>query len=512
MFSSTFHDTKKESPLVSSCNPNQKQAVLFDHGKGGPLFVLAGAGSGKTFVLTNRIVYLIQSGVKPVNLVALTFTEAAAAEMSERAAVKLKELGFHGVECPKACTFHSLGLRLIKDKVSDNPNWARLGFKRLPRVLDASEREHFIREIKRTYALPGSLDQISQLVESPFFPSRNSDELQGKKLLVSEKSGPEVLKKKLRTRFRTFLLEQNALTFGDMVYLAIKLLKENPEVLKYYQDMCQYVLVDEYQDTSPDQLELVRLLAAPQQNLFCVGDDDQAIYGFRGADPDCINRLFDDFPGLSVIKLEINYRSTSSILSYANTIFKTKPRELRKKLVPGKTSDRTIFRHNYPVVHKICHTSLAEGKWITSEMQRLRESEGLDWKDFAILYRLNRQAAYYQSFLKHAFGEEAVSSIRFQTIHGSKGLQYPVVFLVGLENGTFPHKHRGRELDERRFEEEKRLFYVGVTRAESLLYLSSCRKRMTGGKMRKFEISPFLLQTGTFLTRMKLKVLLALVR
>ncbi|MBF0431904.1 MAG: ATP-dependent helicase [Fibrobacteria bacterium] len=496
--------------LTEFCNSSQKKAVLYDHAKNGPLFLLAGAGSGKTFVLTTRIVYLILNGISPSSLVALTFTEAAAKEMSERAINKLNDFGYSSPLQPRASTFHSLSLNIITTEVTGKANWERLGFTQKPSVISEEQKVKFIQDISKRLTLNQSFQELTEWMDSPFYTARKSGEVQQNQDTDSF-SNHSGIKKAAQTMYRDYLLEHNLLTFGDMVYLATTLLQEYSDVRNYYQNKFQYLLVDEYQDTSPDQLTLIKLLSAPQNNLFLVGDDDQAIYGFRGADSQCIEKLFKEFPGISVIKMELNYRSTASVLNYANTIFRNKPKELQKRLLPGKISDNNLFTKNLPVITRIHPTSLAEGIWIAEEIRRLMSEELLNWSDFTILYRLNRQAAYYRNLIKGQCGDEAAKEVGYQTIHSSKGLQYPVVFLVGLETGTFPHKHMGKELTQEKYEEEKRLFYVGVTRAENLLYISACRSRMVRGKMRKQKASPFILKAGSFFTRVKNQVLTGLV-
>jgi superfamily I DNA/RNA helicase len=287
------------------------------------------------------------------------------------------------------------------------------------------------------------------------------------------------------------------IAFDDMVALAIRLLRERPEALEEVRRNIRRVLVDEFQDTSPDQLEFLRLILGGRPSLFLVGDDDQAIYAFRGADPGNIARARELFPGLRILKLETNYRSTPPIVAYANGIFRDKPETLRKTLRAG----RPLPPGSAPVpVRTLVHATGAEqGAWMIGEMRRLIREEGLGWKDMAVLYRLNALAPYYRSMLARLAGEEAAGQIVLATVHAAKGLQYPAVFFAGLEDGVLPYRRPGASgtLSPERMAEERRIFYVGVTRAERFLYLCACRSRMARGRLRDQEPSPFLRDGGT---------------
>src|SRR5690606_31625208 len=244
--------------------------------------------------------------------------------------------------------------------------------------------------------------------------------------------------------------------------------------------------VDEFQDTSRDQLELIRLLAGEARTLFLVGDDDQAIYGFRGADPGNIEAALNCFPGMDIIKLETNYRSSAAIVAYANSVFRDKPPHLRKRLEAG--CDRGMAP-----VHRAIHASGPEqARWMMAEMNRLRTAEGLAWGDMAVIFRINALEPYYRSMLAHMAGAEAAREVILSTVHASKGLEYPVVFFVGLEDGILPFRRARERLAPERMAEERRVFYVGVTRAKTRLYLCACRKRMLRGKIVEAEASPFI--------------------
>ena len=267
-----------------------------------------------------------------------------------------------------------------------------------------------------------------------------------------------------------------------------------PDVLAATRARIRRVLVDEFQDTSPDQLELVRLVLGDRPGLFLVGDDDQSIYGFRGADPGNILKAGELFPGLRLLKLETNYRSTPPIVAYANGIFRGKPAHLRKVLKAGLPLPPGVRPAPVRVLEHA--DGPAQGAWMVGEMRRLIREEGLAWSGMAILYRLNALEPYYRSLLAALAGPEAAASVILATVHASKGLQYTAVFLVGLEDGVLPYRPRGQAPDPERLAEERRIFYVGVTRAERFLYLCHCRRRMRRGRLREQRRSPFLKGEG----------------
>jgi superfamily I DNA/RNA helicase len=192
------------------------------------------------------------------------------------------------------------------------------------------------------------------------------------------------------------------------------------------------------------------------------------------------------FPGMRILKLETNYRSSAPIVAYANAVFRDKPEALRKRLEAGSPGGTVPVR-------KVVHRDGAEqAAWMIAEMRRLREREGLAWEDMAVLFRLNVLETYYRSMLARLGGEEAAQGVVLATVHAAKGLEYPAVFFAGLEDGILPY-HRGKEPPPpERLAEERRIFYVGVTRAQRFLYLCSCRRRFLRGKVVEAEASPFL--------------------
>ena len=462
--------------ILKGLNGDQRAAVLHDHEKDGALLILAGAGSGKTSVLTKRIQYRITCGVEPEKILALTFTAKAAAEMRERVQNLFPDAGV------RLCTFHSLALFMLRQKIGRNYAYERLGFNKMPVPRESSSRE-FLRELVQL-KIPASLLEREELFSSDLSP----------KLL-----------KKIRPLQRNVILSGN-LVFEDLIYLAIRLLESDKEACEYFREQWKEILVDEYQDINPSQYRLVKNLLGERKSLFVVGDDDQAIYGFRGADIGNIRRFREDFRDSSLIRLEWNYRSVPNILHLANDIFVNKPVALRKVLRAGNPAGsrgNRIFKENRRPQVWIAENPVEEMDRVVCSIRELREDYGLRWGDFAILVRYNRQREYFLEALRDyelpvagAAGWDGTATedgIHVETVHASKGLQYAVVFYAGLAEGFNPGKCEGnRRQRKKQLDEERRLYYVGVTRAEAFLVLLYCKQRYWKGRLMKLKPSRFL--------------------
>ena len=492
--------------ILAGLNSDQRAAVLHDHEKNGQLLILAGAGSGKTSVLTKRIQYRILCGVQPEKILALTFTAKAAAEMRERVQKLFPNAGV------RLCTFHSLALFMLKSKVPTRFTeqgrseqaavrqahrpcefaYELVGFKKMPVPTDAADKS-FMQELAK---LGGRKIRFSR------------------EELFSDAYPPSLLKKLQPLRER--VLQSGQVVFEDLIYQSINLLENHEEARTFFQNQWAEILVDEYQDINPSQYRLVKALLGERKSLFVVGDDDQAIYGFRGADIGNINRFRDDFKESSLIRLEWNYRSVANILHFSNRIFENKPIHLRKVLRAGNMSGSggsPIFRENRKPEIWVSEDPVEEMQKIIESIKLLRESYDLRWKNFAILVRYNRQRLYYEEALRDARlpvagsmvatsleaggdmgeGEILEDGIHVETVHASKGLQYAVVYYVGMSEGLTPGSCSGnRKQRQKQLEEERRLFYVGVTRAESFLVLLYCKRRYWKGRLAKFKRSRFL--------------------
>lgn len=462
--------------ILAGLNSDQRAAVLHDHEKGAQLLILAGAGSGKTSVLTKRIQYRIASGVVPEKILALTFTAKAASEMRERVQKLFPNAGV------RLCTFHSLALFVLKQKIGTRFAYEILGFKKVPMPKDGSDRA-FMAELTKLHIKSNSFKR-EELFSDHFSSSVDA---------------------KLRP-IREGVLESGQVVFEDLIYLAIKLLETNEEAKLYFQTMWEEIMVDEYQDINPSQYRMVKALLGDRKSLFVVGDDDQAIYGFRGADIGNINRFCEDFKESTLIRLEWNYRSVPNVLHFANDIFKNKPIRLRKVLRAGNmrgSGGNPLFKENRDIEVWESANPVEEMCRIITCMKVLREGYDLKWSNFAILVRYNRQRLYYEEALREAMlpvaseesddESESVDGVHVETVHASKGLQYAVVFYVGMAEGLTPGECLGnRKQRKMQLDEERRLFYVGVTRAEAFLVLLYCRERFWKGRLRKMRRSRFL--------------------
>ncbi len=448
-------------------NHEQKSAVLHDHQKGGALLILAGAGSGKTSVLTKRIQYRIMSGVPDSEILALTFTAAAAREMKER----VEEL-FPNTQV-RLSTFHSLALALLRRQYDGVYGFEYLGFKKPPLPKEDSGIS-FSNALAAHGVSPRAL--LRENLFSPDLPPK-----------IERKLAP----------LRAGILESGHVVFEDLIFGAIRLLENYPAVREKIQSEWTEILVDEYQDINPSQYRLVRLILGERQSLFVVGDDDQAIYGFRGADIGNIRRFQKDFPHCTTIRLEWNYRSVPRVLALANRIFENKPADLRKVLRSGSLRRDTLFAENRKPECWVSENPLQELQRLVSKIKELRLDYELPWNSFAVLVRYNHQRLYFEHALAEmgipVAGENTENGVRVETIHGSKGLQYPVVFYAGMMEGLSPGTCKGsRKMRKKTLEEERRLFYVGVTRAEAALFFLYCRQRFWKGTVKQWKPSRFL--------------------
>ena len=498
--------------ILKGLNSDQRAAVLHDHEKNAQLLILAGAGSGKTSVLTKRIQYRIMCGVNPEKILALTFTAKAAAEMRERVQALFPEAGV------RLCTFHSLALHMLKCKVPSKcekeiptfagessrgsvggvgdarPAYELLGFKNIPSPTESADRELLkkLSAIKvKAGGIVGAAATTGRILRENLFAD-------GYSAAVLEQLKP----------LREQVLETGQVVFEDLIYLAIYLLENFEGARVFFREQWQEILVDEYQDINPTQYRLVKL--GDRRQLFVVGDDDQAIYGFRGADIGNINRFCDDFKESTLIRLEWNYRSVPNILHLANEIFENKPIHLRKVLRAGNpngSGGNPLFKENRKPEIWVSDNPVEEMQKIVLSVKELSLGYGLQWKNFAILVRYNRQRLYYEQALRDYkipvagdslggddSGEDLVENgIHVETVHASKGLQYAVVYYAGLAEKLTPGECLGNRAERKKqLDEERRLYYVGVTRAEACLFLLYCKRRFWKGKLCKLKRSRFL--------------------
>jgi len=398
----------------------------------------------------------------PESILGLTFTAKAAGEMLERVQNQAGPMG----QFVRLSTFHSLALRLLRERIKGVANWKRMGFQFAPVPM-----EHAAEGWEQSVVALGLRMERDQLFDITLSKS------------IQDKLKP------LREQF----LQAGQVVFEDLIWLAIALLEEHSDVQTEIRNRWKTVLVDEYQDINSSQYRMVRAILGDSQRLFVVGDDDQAIYGFRGADIGNIHRFRQDYTGATVLRLEWNYRSTVPIIALANRIFPNKPLALRKVLRPGNLRKDSLFQEASPVVFWESQHAGEEWAKILGTMEQLRSHYGLPWSSFAILVRYNRQGNWYRKALERASIPSGENGVQVETVHSSKGLQYPVVFYAGLAQDLTPAALEGsRKAKRQQSEEERRLFYVGVTRAEARLYLLFCKHRHWQGQMRPFRPSPYL--------------------
>lgn len=625
-------------------NSSQQEAVTHS---GGPLLVLAGAGSGKTRIITERISHLIEEqNIRPYNILAVTFTNKAANEMKHRlfqsAGLEAKNVWIG--------TFHSTSLRILKRDIDKME-----GYRRDFVIYDDSDQLKLIKDCM------GRLNIGERLIS----PKSARAQIDGAKNKGFGADSPEMNEydknvQKIYSLYDEELRKSNALDFGDLLHLTVKLLEKNPEVLENYQNQFQHILVDEYQDTNYVQYKIVEMLSRKHKNIFVVGDDNQSIYGWRGADIKNILNFEKDYPNARIIKLEQNYRSTKNILGAANELIKNNKNRHEKNLFTDNDSGDLIDYYE-------ARDDKDEAKHISLEIENLKKKEGRPYKDMAIFFRTNSQSrlieeellaksipykivggtefykrreikdilaylrlianpsdeiglkriinvpprgigkvtidkleliaedrgiSFYEAIqitLKeklHSSGalnklerlnnllveliefpekddvvdlinhvlyktkyldmlekeeerrenigeiinlaaefveerEEPTLSefldsvslasdldnytedsdqVTLMTLHSAKGLEFPVVFIAGLEENLLPHYNSTMS---GQVEEERRLFYVGLTRAKEKLYLASANRRMVFGKQQGTVTSRFVSELPTDLIKMQ---------
>ncbi|TCT18921.1 ATP-dependent DNA helicase PcrA [Melghiribacillus thermohalophilus] len=628
--------------IVNGLNQQQKEAVRHTDG---PLLIMAGAGSGKTRVLTHRIAYLLhEKDVAPRNILAITFTNKAAREMKER----VHKLVGHEAEEIWMSTFHSLCVRILRRDID------RIGIDRNFSILDASDQLSVVKQVLKDLNLdPKKWDPRALLSRI----SSAKNELKDPEQFAQETGDYfDQIALKVYKQYQQTLLKNQSLDFDDLIMQTIQLFKRVPEVLSYYQRRFQYIHVDEYQDTNHAQYQLVKMLAERYQNLCVVGDSDQSIYRWRGADIQNILSFEEDYPDARVILLEQNYRSTKKILEAANHVIERNTSRKPKKLWTSNEDGEWIQYYQ-------ATTENDEAMYVADQIEKLRREKGWSYRDMAVLYRTNAQSraieevfvkagipyqmvggtkfydrkeikdllAYlrlianpnddisfqrvvnvpkrgigktsmdklstyaqnhelslfeavseaehiglskkaanslmdfqqmiknwnqmqeylsitemveevlektgYEEMLKREKTLESVSRLenieefktvtnRFEeenddktliafltdlalisdidqmddendddkvvmmTLHSAKGLEFPAVFLIGMEENIFPHSRSLMDDDE--MEEERRLAYVGITRAEKLLYLTHAQMRTLYGRTNTNPLSRFI--------------------
>ena len=632
---------------LDTLNPAQREAVEKTEG---PVLILAGAGSGKTRVLTTRIGHLIEDkGVQPANILAITFTNKAANEMRER----VEETLDSDASDMWISTFHSCCVRILRKYIN------RIGYNRSFVIYDSADQVTLVKDCLKELNLSDKVFEPKVIISTI---SGAKDKLYDPKQFKAMHMNDNRMSKiaDVYALYQDRLKRNSALDFDDLIFKTVELLKSDKEVLDYYRNRFKYIMVDEYQDTSKAQYELIKILAKEHQNICVVGDDDQSIYGWRGADIRNILEFEKDYDNVHVVKLEQNYRSTQIILDAANTVISNNIERKRKRLWSEKKEGELIKI-------QVAQDEIEESDFVADMIAKISREQNRSYKDFAVLYRANAQSrsvedalnrsqipyniyggtkfyerkeikdliAYLRviqnpqddisikriiniprrgiglrtiekiedraslkqesiysvlidietnseistkarnsisEFVDNVIGtlrtmrevypvskliekviesidyygyidelykgnkeeaeerkdnvkefisvamefeqnseekdletfltgvaltsesseEEEIDKVSLMTIHTSKGLEFPVVFIVGMEDGLFPIARAVRSMNDSEIEEERRLCYVGITRAKEILYLTLTQKRTLYGKTNPSIASRFM--------------------
>lgn len=385
-----------EEKIFAGLNPQQKEAVSCLEG---PLLVMAGAGSGKTKVLTCRIANLLSHGVNPYNILAITFTNKAANEMKARAENMIGETA----KKVWLSTFHAMCAKILRFEIAATGTYRKNYL-----IYDTSDSQKILKDCVK---------QLNLDAERFAFAANAISNLKNKLIGVEQyreyvftKEDSNDFEKNLVNIYETYqkkMIEVNALDFDDLIFVMVKIFENNPEILEKYQERFKYILIDEYQDTNMAQYKLTKLLAAKYKNLCVVGDADQSIYGFRGANMQNILDFEKDYPNATVIKLEQNYRSTKNILAAANGVIENNVNRKEKTLwTENETGGKINFIH--------CLSDKAEAGFIAREIRRLITYENVSYNEIAILYRTNAQSrAFEERLMQTDIPYIIVGSIKF---------------------------------------------------------------------------------------------------
>jgi superfamily I DNA/RNA helicase len=377
---------------LSSLNPQQRQAVETLRG---PVLILAGAGTGKTRVITFRIAHLIERGIAPENILGVTFTNKAAREMQERVSKLIPRAKKNGEQPsrPTICTFHSLCVRILRQHIE------KLGYKRNFVIYDESEQLGAIKKILAQISAKGEKTDPAAIL-SLLSRFKNG----GERASVFGDPSVRAMAEHIRSRYESALRACNAVDFDDLILLTLRLFSEHPDALEACRAKYRYVMVDEYQDTNAAQFKLIHDLTREHRNLCVVGDDDQSIYGWRGAEISNLLDMEQHYSEVKVVKLEQNYRSTNTILNAANAIIKNNIRRRGKQLWSQKGNGPKITLHTFKDDEE-------EARTIVELINYARQAHRISWGQHAILFRTNVQSRPLETALRQA-------SVRYHLIGG----------------------------------------------------------------------------------------------
>ena len=401
------------STIYEQLNPEQQKAVYQTEG---PLLILAGAGSGKTRTLTHRIAYLIdEKDVNPWNILAITFTNKAAGEMRER----VDRLVEFGAESIWVSTFHSTCVRILRRHIES------LGYSTSFSIYDTDDQKTLLHQVMKKLDVDQKMYKDRVVMK---YISSAKDNLISPEKFCKDASGDYRMMQigEIYTEYQEALKKNNALDFDDLIMKTVELFRTNEEVLDYYQNRFRYIMVDEYQDTNTAQFELVRLLAAGSRNLCVVGDDDQSIYKFRGANIRNILDFETYFPEAVVIRLEQNYRSTQNILDAANDVIRNNTGRKEKRLWTENEAGKKVTLKGYD-------NAIVEADQITEEIRNAHHA-GAAYSDYAILYRTNAQSrALEERLVNKGIPYQLVGGINF---YQRKEIKDILAYLKTVDNGS----------------------------------------------------------------------------
>jgi len=406
---------------LNTLNPQQRMAAETIKG---PVLILAGAGTGKTRVITFRIAHMVAKGISPANILGVTFTNKAAREMQERVNKLLPKKSRKSEvrsqndreSRPTICTFHSLCVRILRQHIE------KLGYKRNFVIYDESEQLSAVKKILANISAKGEKTDPGAVL-AMLSKFKNGGE--NSKIFGDE--SVRALAEHIAKRYESALHACNAVDFDDLILLTLRLFREHPDALEACRAKYKYVMVDEYQDTNAAQFQLVHALTSEHRNLCVVGDDDQSIYGWRGAEVANLLDMEKHFPEIKIVKLEQNYRSTTNILNAANAIIKNNVRRRVKQLWSQKGAGAKIQLQTYD-------NDEAEAREIVVQIEFLRLTRRAAWKDCAILFRTNQQSRPLEMELRKA-------SVRYHLIGGQSFFDRREVkdFLAYLKTFINPH-------------------------------------------------------------------------
>ena len=377
---------------IDNLNDKQKEAVLYNDG---PLLIIAGAGAGKTKTLTTKIAYLIEEKyATPYNVLAITFTNKAAKEMKDRLYAMLGDVA----KKIQVSTFHSFGLKLLRE------NFELLGYDRNFVIMDSDDSLTVVKKIIKDLGYDPKVYNPKAIRNK--ISSCKNEMISAKAYERYAVSDYEQVIHKIYEKYEDKLYQNNSVDFDDLLLLPIKLFKENPDVLERYQDLYQYILIDEYQDTNQAQYILTKLISEKNRRITCVGDDSQSIYSFRGANYKNILNFEKDYPDAKTILLEQNYRSTSTILDAANQVIKNNSQRKDKKLWTDRGTGEKIKYYR-------AYNERDEAQYVIRKIKEL-VNKGTEYKDIAILYRTNAQSRVVEEeMLKENLPYRVIGSFYF---------------------------------------------------------------------------------------------------